>query len=120
MRKEIIEFWRQNKTPIGLMRQKARNHNVKPQQVEIAAQIVFEEVKEIIENVPEISWHMNGSQLERIILLQNHLRPNVLGWRVFTVAKFVEIDEKTGEIPEPKKGLINWIKSWKWELDPWQ
>jgi len=71
--REIYEFWARNKTPVGLMVQRARQHGVSEQQVEAAARIVFEEVKDIIENVPEIKLYMNGKELERVILFRNML-----------------------------------------------
>ena len=120
MNREVEKFWQRNNTPIRLMMQKAWKHGVKPKQVEAAAHIVYEEVQELIENVPEIKLGLNGKHLEKIILLRNHLKPNVLGWRVFQVAKFVKLHEETGEPVIEKKNIWQKIKSFNWRIDPWQ
>jgi len=56
------------------------------------------------------------------------LKPNILGWRVFEVAKSVKaykyitalqrIEQLEKELQ--KKSIWSRIKSFKWEIDPWQ
>jgi len=136
MNLEIIEFWQRNKTPIGLMVQSAKRDGITPQQVERAAQIVYEEVQEIIYNVPELYIYTNGNDYKRIILLRNHLKPNRLGWRVHEVAKSVRASDYDSELAQSKKRIKQleekiekkafiyrfkqWFKTIKWELDEWQ
>jgi len=136
MNQEIIEFWQRNKTPIGLMVQNARLHGVTPQQVERAAQIVYEEAQEIIFNGPESYIHTNGNDVARIVLFRNMLKPNRLGWRVFIVAKSLRAAEYDTELAQSKRKVKEletkiekkklsyrfkqWFKTIKWELDEWQ
>lgn len=132
MNEEIIRFWQRNNTPVSLMAQKAPVHDLVRQQVEVAARIVYEEVQEIIENVSEIRPYMNGNELERIILFRNLLKPNILGWRVFEVGKCVQAHKHDSEIIKlqtkvakleklsKSERFFNWLKSFNWELDPWQ
>jgi hypothetical protein len=133
---EIIEFWQRNKTPIGLMVQSSRPYGITPQQVERAAQIVYEEVQEIIYNVPEIYPYTNGTEYARIILLRNHLKPNRLGWRVHDVAKRVKATDYDSELMRSKKRIREledkiekksirhrfrqWLKNINWEIPEWQ
>jgi hypothetical protein len=97
MSQEIKDFWVRNNTPIGVMRLRAPKRLVKPHQVEIAARIVYEEVQDIIYNVPEIKVLTSDRQLERIILLRNQLKPAMLGKSVFRVAPFVGAKEEDTE-----------------------
>ena len=136
MNQEIIEFWQRNKTPIGLMVQNAGAHGVTAQQVERAAQIVYEESQEIIFNVPEIYVHTNGNELAKIILFRNMLKRNRLGWRVFIVAKCIKATAYDSELAQSKRKVEElktrieksslsyrfkqWFKTIKWELDEWQ
>lgn len=120
MDKEVFKFWQRNNTPVSLMVHRAPSHDLVRAQVEIGAVRAFEEAQELIENLPEIKLWMNGKELERIILLRNQLKPNMLGWRVFTLAKYVQVDEKEQAIlPTRRERFITWIKSFNWRLEPW-
>lgn len=132
MKKDVVEFWRRNKTPIGLMVQRGRGNGLKAQQIERAALIVFEEVEDIVANLSEIKPYMNGRHLEKVILLRNQLKPNMLGWRVFIIAKHIKASQYDTELTQSKakvkklekalekKGFFSWLKSLNWEFDPWQ
>jgi hypothetical protein len=61
------------------------------------SRIVYEEVQDIIYNVPEIKVLTSDRQLERIILLRNQLKPAMLGKSVFRVAPFVGAKEEDTE-----------------------
>ena len=130
--KELIEFWQRNNTPIGLMVQKGRSHGVKRQQVERAAQLVYEEAQEIVENVPEIKPWTNGAEYARVILFRNQLKRNMLGWRVYMVAKSVlaatydsELSKSKNKIEKLEERLVKrtlWhrIKLIDWRIPSWQ
>ena len=147
MNQEIIDFWQRNNTPIGLMVQNAPKHGVTAKQVERAAQIVYEEAQEIIENVPELKPYMgfytfNGKKRERTLvtsksyektwLFRNQLKKNMLGWRVFIVAKSVKAKAYDSELVTArkqirvledkleKKGLWYRLKNMNWRIPPWQ
>ena len=132
MNQEIIEFWQRNNTPIGLMVQNAPKHGVTAEQVELAAALVYREVQEIVENVPEIKPGMNGKEYEKVILLRNQLKKNMLGWRVFIVAKSIKAHSYDGELAKSKKrieilekklekkGFWYRLKTINWEIPQWQ
>ncbi len=136
MDREILDFWKDRNLPVGLMVQKVGKWGVTRAQVERAAELVFEEAWEIVENVPEIYPYTTDDEYRHIILFRNMLKPNHLGWRVNVVSKSISAKDYEDELTRSKKYVVEleesiekgtlryrlgkWWQGINWELDEWQ
>ena len=121
MNQEIIEFWKRNHTPIGRMIQNADYHRVKPADIEKAAEIIYYEILEVLENVPDVKWHMTRRSHETLMSTYNQLRPIYLGQNVYTVAKQVAgngyttaLEDALGKIEDLEAKLEKRTLRYKW------
>lgn len=104
MKKEVIEFWQKEDIPVSRMISRAPDYRLQPQQIERGAEIVYYELLELIENIPEQKpWmgyfekNRNGTArwvqskgVTKLVAFRNHFRPTHLGRRVYEIAKYIK------------------------------
>jgi hypothetical protein len=125
MMQEIVEFWQRNKTPVGRMVYVGETRRgLKREQIEIAAQEIYWEANELLENLPELRGDMGVRTREKIILMRNSLEPARLARKVYEYAQNVPVKHEKdnnimlGELLDRVKCIENKL-TWKKRLITW-